>query len=90
MERQHLNASLQQLHGELQQVELVNESERQILEQVMADIQGLLEKKEGHDSQKYKRLGDRLKKSMAEFGASHPTATTLMGETLDLLAKMGI
>ncbi len=90
MDRQQLHSSLHQLHGELQQVELVNESERQLLEKLKADIQALLDKGEGNDAQKYKGLGERLKTSIAEFEASHPTVTTLMGETIDMLAKMGI
>ena len=90
MDRQHLHNSLQQLHSELRQVELVDERERQILEQLMGDIQELLEKKEGHDEQRYKLLGRQLKESIEQFEASHPTVTMLMGETIDMLAKMGI
>jgi Domain of unknown function (DUF4404) len=90
MDRQQLHSRLHQLHSELQQVELANESEQQILEKLKADIQALLHKGEGNDEQKYKGLGERLKTSIAEFEVSHPTVTTLMGETIDMLAKMGI
>jgi hypothetical protein len=90
MDRQHLHQRLQRLHSELRQVELVDEGERQTLEQLMADIQELLEKKEGQDVQRYKLLGKRLRESIASFEASHPTVTVLMGETIDMLAKIGI
>ncbi|MGA9772849.1 MAG: DUF4404 family protein [Blastocatellia bacterium] len=90
MDRQHLHKRLQQLHSELQQVELIDDSERQTLEQLRADIQDLLEKKEGDDVQRYKLLDKGLKESIEQFEASHPTVTRLMGETIDMLAKMGI
>lgn len=90
MDRQHLHKRLQQLHSELQQVEVIDESERQTLEQLTADIQELLDKQEGHDLQQYERLGEGLKESLAKFEASHPTVTKLMGETIDMLAKMGV
>jgi hypothetical protein len=90
MDRQQLHERLRQLHSELQQVELVDEGERQTHARLMADIRELLEKQEGHDLQKYKLLDEGLKGSLAKFEASHPTVTTLMGETIDMLAKMGI
>lgn len=90
MDRQQLTARLQQLHGELKNVEGVNESERQMLEKLSADIQSLLDKNSGSDPQRYARLGERLKKGIEEFEAAHPTVSTLMSETIDLLAKMGI
>ena len=90
MDRQQLHERLRQLHSELQQVELADEGERQTHARLMADIRELLEKQEGHDLHKYKLLDEGLKESLAKFEASHPTVTTLMGETIDMLAKMGI
>ena len=90
MDRQQLHERLRQLHSELQQVELADDSERQSLGRLTADIQELLDKQEGQDSQKYKQLDEGLKESLAKFEASHPTVTALMGETIDMLAKMGI
>ncbi|MEP7273119.1 MAG: DUF4404 family protein [Acidobacteriota bacterium] len=90
MDRQRLNKSIQQLHDELGQVDSVDESERQVLEQLRSDIQDVLKEKEGHDEEGYKLLSARLQGSVAKFEASHPTLTMLMGQTIDMLAQMGI
>ncbi len=90
MHKQDLHERLRELHGELRRVELVDAGEREALTALMADIQALLEKGGGHDVTGYTRLRQRLKESTEQFEASHPTLTLLMGETVDLLAKMGI
>lgn len=90
MDAQHLQERLQKLHRELQQIESFDENERQALQQLMTDIQELLEQREGHPIQKYSRLGERLKEGVAQLEASHPTVTMLMGQAIDMLAKMGI
>ena len=56
----------------------------------MADIEQLLEHKGEYPKEKYSGLGEHLKESVALLEASHPTITMLMGQTIDMLAKMGI
>ena len=90
MNRQDLDEKLQQLHSELQQVESVDDAERELLQQLMVDIQELLEDKEGDPGERYKRVGEGLRESIERLEARHPTATMLMGQTIDMLAKMGI
>jgi Domain of unknown function (DUF4404) len=90
MNRQELDEKLQQLHSQLQEIELVDENKRQTLEQLMVDIQESLEEEDGKETHKYKRLGEGLRESVVQFEATHPTATMLMGQTIDILAQMGI
>lgn len=90
MDTQHLYERLQQLHKELQGIESVDAKERRALQQLMADIQELQERGEEDAVQKYHRLSERLKDNVALLEASHPTATMLMGQVIDTLAKMGI
>jgi chromosome segregation ATPase len=90
MNRKDLEEKLQQLQSQLQQIELVDENKRQTLEKLMVDIQELLEQKEEKETQKYKRLGEGLRESVVQFEATHPTATMLMGQTIDILVQMGI
>ena len=90
MDKQDLHKKLQQLHTEFQQLELVDEKERDILQQLMADIQELLEQEEGYQVHRYKRLGERLRESIKQFEVSHPRLTMMMGQTIDMLATMGI
>ena len=90
MEKQDLHKTLQELHGELLQIELVDENGRQKLRQLKADIKELLEKKEGHHPQKLKQLVERLREGIKILEVSHPTATGVMDRTINMLARMGI
>ncbi|AFY99488.1 DUF4404 family protein [Calothrix sp. PCC 6303] len=90
MNRQNLDNKLQELHSQLQDIELVDENKRQSLEKLMVDIQELLEQEEEEEAHKYKRLGEGLRESVVQFEATHPTAAMLMGQTIDMLVQMGI
>ena len=90
MNRQDLDEKLQQLHSELQQIESVDEGERQILQQLMVDIKMLLEDKGEEQGQRYKQVGEGLRESIEKLEARHPRATMVMGQTIDMLANMGI
>ncbi len=89
MNRVELHHQLEQLHDELQQIDSVDESGRQLLQTLMSDIQKLIDSKE---SEKYvsNRLGEGLKDGIELFEASHPRATMLMAQVIDALQKMGI
>jgi hypothetical protein len=90
MDKRHLHNRLEQLHDELQQVESVDESERQILQKLMSDIKKLVEEGETDQHHVYDRLGEGLREGIERLEASHPRATMLMGQVVDALAKMGI
>ena len=90
MEKQQLQDRLQELHGELQQIESVDEGQQQLLQALMSDIKKLTEKGEGADRDVPDRLGEGLKEGIELFEASHPRATMLMGQVVDALSKMGI
>jgi hypothetical protein len=90
MDKQQLHNRLEQLHGELQQIESVDENERQILQKVISDIKKLVEEGESDQYHVYDRLGEGLREGIELFEASHPRATMLMGQVVDALAKMGI
>jgi len=78
------------LHSELQQIESVDENERQILQKLMSDIKKLLEARDSDQHLVPDRLGEGLREAIERFEASHPDATMLMGQAIDALAKMGI
>ena len=92
MDKQQLHNSLEQLRGELQQIESVDENERQILQKVMSDIKKLVQAgdRDQHHEHVYERLDEGLREGIELFEASHPRATMLMGQVVDALAKMGI
>jgi len=90
MDKQQLHNRLEQLHGELQQIESVDEGEQQLLQKLMSDIKKLIEAGESDHHHVSDRLGEGLKEGIELFEASHPQATMLMGQAIDALAKMGI
>ena len=90
MDKQELHNRLEQLHGELQQIESVDEGEQQLLQTLISDIKKLIEAGESDQHHVSDRLGDRLKEGIELFEASHPQATMMMGQAIDALAKMGI
>ena len=90
MDKQQLHKRREELHAELQQVDSVDASEREALQKLTGDIQELLAQKESASLHQYKSLAERLEEDIEKFEASHPQASMLMGQIVDLLAKIGI
>lgn len=90
MDKTQLHNRLEQLHGELQQIESVDESEQRLLQTLLGDIKKLIEAGEIDHHQVTDRLGEGLREGIELFEASHPQATKLMGQVMDALANMGI
>ena len=90
MDKQQFDLALQQLHHELQQIESVDETERQLLRQLMADIRKLTRSENSDQLRAPEGLVEELTEGIERFEASHPRATMLMGQVIDALAKMGI
>ncbi len=89
MDKQELHRQLEQLHAELQQVELPDSNERETFQKLAEDIRKILEPKEDQ-TQHYGGLRERLREAIAQLEASHPKATMLMGQVLDQLAYLGV
>jgi predicted component of type VI protein secretion system len=83
MSAEHLRRMLENLHAELQSAESVDDRSRELLREVDADIQELLERSDGQGNES---LTERLR----EFEERHPALTEAVGRVLDALAKMGI
>ncbi|HJZ68704.1 MAG TPA: DUF4404 family protein [Blastocatellia bacterium] len=90
MDKEQLHNTLVELHRELQQIESVDEHERQILQQLMTDIRKLTGSRDSDQLHAPDRLVEELTEGIERFEASHPQATMLMGQVADALAKMGI
>ena len=90
MDKKQLHETLEQLHAELQQIESVDESEKQTLQKLMTDIEKLTQSRESNQQQAYEPLVEELKEGIEKFEASHPNAALLMGQVADALAKIGI
>jgi len=90
LDKQHLHEKLQQLHIELHHIESVEESNREILQQLKEDIQALLEHTGDPEAPQYERLEERLREGIEQLEASHPRVTMFMGQIVDMLARIGI
>ena len=90
MQKHDLDKHLQQLHRELQQVEFPDATERQLLQQLQADIHAVLAHQESHGPPPYPQLGDRLQEGIALWETSHPRLTFAMGQISEMLARLGI
>ena len=89
MNNEILRAQLEQLHGELNQIETVDEYQRELLKTLENDIQELLGR-EQNQPHHYRGLGERLNESVAQLEASHPQITLLMRRAIDSLAYLGV
>jgi hypothetical protein len=89
MEKQILRNRLEELDAELRRAETLDEGEREVLRRLEGDIRSVLSR-EGDRPQNYEGLGARLRESVAQLEASHPTVTMLMRQVIDQLSFMGI
>lgn len=89
-QKHDLDERLQQLHQELQQLDSPDAKERQLLQQLQTDIQAVLLQSDSHDSSSYTQLGERLQESVEQLETSHPRLTLVMGQIVEMLARMGI
>jgi hypothetical protein len=90
MDKEQLHNALEQLHKELQQIDSVDEDEKQILHNLMSDIKNLIRAEQSNQVTSYDQLGEGLRQGIRQLEASHPRATLLMGQIADALAKLGI
>lgn len=89
MDKQELHEKLERLHAQLTRAESSDSNQREILQQVVTDIQKMLVRQE-ETTEQYRGLGERLKEAVAQLEASHPEATLRMRQVIDQLAYMGI
>ena len=90
MDKRPLHNTLEQLQGELQRIESVDEDERKILQKLMSDVKKLLEAPDSDQRLSHASLGEGLREAVERFEASHPRVTMLMGQVIDALANIGI
>ena len=83
-----LSKLLEQLHNELDSTEDVDEKGRELLRALNADIEELLERSEGGQSDD--SLLERLQESIDQFEVTHPTLTSALSHIMTALSNAGI
>jgi len=84
----NLSKLLEQLHSELDSTEAVDEKGRELLRALNADIEELLERSEGGQSDD--SLLERLQESIDHFEVTHPTLTSALSHIMTALSNAGI
>jgi hypothetical protein len=83
-----LSTLLEQLHTELDSTEAVDEKGRELLRALNADIQELLERSEGGQSDD--SLLERWQEYIDHFEVTHPTLTAALSHLMTALNNAGI
>jgi hypothetical protein len=89
MTDQNLRALLEELHKELEHTAVADESERERLRHLEADIRSLLERSEDEDLKDDPML-ERFQDSIDHFETSHPRLTMMLSQMMTILSNAGI
>ena len=89
MGENRLRSLLTDLHGELSGAESVDAKDRELLGQVMDDIEGVLDGRSslGEDEES---LNDRLDRGVVRFENRHPRFSFILERMIETLSNMGI
>lgn len=83
-----LSELLEQLHEELGKTDAVDEKGQELLRHLNADIQKLLERTEG--AQTDESVLQRLQDAIDHFEVEHPAITAALSQMLNTLSNAGI
>ena len=90
MDERAVTELLNELHVKLKSTNVITESDRELLTQLLADIQSLLAHPGGLAAAKHRSVIDRIRESIAHFEVSHPDLTDVLASVNKALADMGI
>lgn len=90
MTDQPVRALLKQLHDTLGSAKRITKEDRELLEQLAADIQAALARSGAPAAGGQKSLADQLQAAVTRFEVSHPDLTAAMAQVSKQLGDMGI
>jgi glycyl-tRNA synthetase beta subunit len=90
MDKQQLHQMLEQLHAELSHTESVDAGDRELLKDLKADVQAILERADETSAEQYGSLSSRLSEIIKQYEISHPRLTWAMEEVLEILSRAGV
>ncbi|HUE98970.1 MAG TPA: DUF4404 family protein [Anaerolineales bacterium] len=88
-QNQNLHELLEKLHHELEQIDVTDESERERLRHLDADIRSLLQRS-GEKAETDEPMLERLQDAMDHFETSHPNLTMMLSQMMTILSNAGI
>ena len=84
-----LRQAVDELEDQLQGTESLDDEARSLLEDASQLVQSALEKQDATHLEQHS-LADRLRGSVEEFEAEHPTLASVINRVIDILGQMGI
>ncbi len=87
MPKNKIRELLEQLQGELDQVDPQDEKGRKLLENITAEIDGFLQES---DDRRDESILHRLQDTIDHFNIEHPKLTLALSEILSILSNAGI
>jgi seryl-tRNA synthetase len=90
MQKEQLRKRIQELLGELEQIEAVDQGARDRLADVLREIRQAVEESSEESSDERESLLERLNEATQQFKESHPTLTAMVGRVADSLSNLGI
>ena len=81
---------LEQLHSEIEATQSVDEKEREMLRDLDADIQDLLERCEAEQVETHPITIRRLEDAIDYMTINHPTLTAMLSNMLNTLSNAGV
>jgi hypothetical protein len=90
MDNQELRKLLEQLHGQIEQTESIDEKGRELLRDLAADINELLSRSNGGPARIQTSLLERLEDSISYLEVTHPVLTQTLSRVLETLSNAGI
>lgn len=88
-ERQNLHELLEKLERQMQQIEVTDESGRERLRHLEADIRRLRERSD-KDEETDEPMLERFQESIDHFETSHPELTMMISQMMTILSNAGI
>ena len=88
MERQNVTKQLKELHQELERAPELRQEDRDLLAQLLRDIQAVLDKTEG--APHVESIRERLEDAAHRFEVTHPSLTEVVARVINGLSNMGI
>jgi chromosome segregation ATPase len=84
-----LQATLDELEGELHSLESLDPKTRELLEEAARDIQAALDTRDPDQFEPHS-LREQLQEAARRFESSHPTLSGIVGRMINVLGQMGI
>jgi|WetSurMetagenome_2_1015567.scaffolds.fasta_scaffold1718628_1 hypothetical protein len=90
MDTKFLKKELEDLQGELKKTRPDDQTQRELLQHLINDVQNALASSGQIEPELHDSLSDRLTQAIELFEISHPTLTAQMDKLLNILSSAGI